>query len=62
MTKKIEIKLKQKEDQWNTAVESMVNGGLDVGIYPRSGEVYIQTGDDSGTSLVIHKNGTWELQ
>jgi len=60
MTAKIEVQ--KKEDKWIRTLNAALNGSLDVSYYSKDGEIYINTKDEEQNSIVIRKDGSWDLQ
>jgi hypothetical protein len=59
--KKIEYKPK-KHPRWEDAVTAAINGTkANVSFYPKDGELYLPLGDEVMYSLIIKKDGTWDL-
>ncbi len=60
MKKPIEYKPRVHEN-WEDVVTAAINGEVNVSFYPKDGEIYIPLGDESMWSLVVKRDGTWDI-
>jgi hypothetical protein len=58
MKRKIEYRAR-KSEEWEDAVNELLQSRLDVSFFPKDGEIYIALGDPSYNSIIIKKDGTW---
>lgn len=52
----------QKHPRWEDVVNAAINSiKQNVSFYPKDGELYIPIGDDNMYSVILKKDGTWDL-